>query len=263
MHRFFVPAHLLGSPTIVLGGSQAHQMRRVLRLRPSEHVVLLDNQGWAYEARLVSYDGDDVRLEAISRQPAAGEPLAHIVLFQAVLKGDRFEFVVQKATELGVRRLVPMVCERSVVAELGAIQNKHDRWQRVAQEAAEQCGRGLFPEVAPCQPFSVALSQALRPCAGAEQLPALRLIPWEEERAVALRSVLESCNFMGGACIQIYIGPEGGFTEAEIALACSHGVRAVSLGPRILRSETAALVAVSNTLYATGDLGLPPAGGVT
>jgi 16S rRNA (uracil1498-N3)-methyltransferase len=254
MQHFFVPAETLARQPVTLTGEQARQVQRVLRMRPGEHVTLLDNRGAACEAVLLSYGKDEAHFQTLRRWQATGEPSIHITLYQAVLKGEHFIYALQKATEVGVSAFVPMICERNVVDDLDAIEGKRPRWQRILQEAAEQSGRGRIPTLAAPQLFADALSD--RPAGS--RVPAdaalLRLIPWEEEHGVTLRDALVACNLRIVTRIQVYIGPEGGFSTAEIELARLHGVRPVSLGARILRAETAGVVAAAAILYEAGEI---------
>ena len=243
MHRFFVSPEVFASHPVVLIGDQAHQIRRVLRLRLGERVTLLDGQGYAYEAILIALGETDAKFQVVKRWAAESEPQTHITIFQAVLKGDNFTWALQKGTEVGVSRFVPTVCARNVVDDLDAAEGKRERWERIIQEAAEQCGRGRLPELAPAELLPQALSYP-------SEAGTLRLIPWEGERSNRLRDVLTGCNFAGGARIEMFIGPEGGFTEEEVALARRYGVQPVTLGPRILRAETAGVIAAAQILFA-------------
>jgi 16S rRNA (uracil1498-N3)-methyltransferase len=251
MHRFFVAPNVLDRRPVLLGGEQAHQIRRVLRLRPGERVTLLDDCGWAYEASLLSYGESDARFEIIGRWAAQGEPLTRITLCQALLKGDRFGWVLQKGTEVGISRFVPVICERNVADDRGAAERKRERWERIIRESAEQSGRGRLPALAPTQSFA-AVVQAEAP--GPTAFPPLRLILWEEEHRTTLRQALAGCNFTEGASIEILVGPEGGFEAGEVESAERRGARRVSLGPRILRAETAGVVAAAAILYEAGEM---------
>lgn len=246
MHRFFVPGSALAQQPVILTGDVAHQMRRVLRLAPGARVTLLDGEGWAYEAEVVAVTGKDVRLIVAARTEAAGEPRVSVTLHQAVLKGERFEWALQKGTEIGVSAFAPLVTERTIIDDLQAVEGKRVRWQRIIREAAEQCGRGRAPLLLPGQLLRSAVK-------GPPQGEVLRLIPWEGERALTLSEALRGCNFSTDTRIELFIGPEGGFTEAEIDWAQRHGVKPVTLGPRVLRAETAGLVATAALLYHAGE----------
>ena len=264
MHRFFVSPQAFASHPVILTGDQAHQVRRVLRLRLGERVELLDGQGYAYEAILIALGETDAKFQVAKRWAATGEPRAHITLFQAVLKGDNFAWALQKGTEVGVNRFVPTVCARNVVDDLDAVEGKRERWARIIQEAAEQCGRGWLPELAPAELFPQAVAE--RPASPALVHPAknnpvpasegeaLRLIAWEGERATRLRDALAGCNFAAAPRIEVFVGPEGGFTDEEVAMARRYDVQPVTLGPRILRAETAGVIAAALILYEAGDV---------
>ncbi len=271
MDRFFVSPGLLRSRAIVLTGEQAHRVRRVLRLRPGERVQLLDNLGSVYEAVLSGYGPQEAHFLIEGQEVAGGEPATHLTLFQSTLKGERFEWVLQKGTELGTSRFVPLICARNVVDDRRAVDGKRERWQRIIQEAAEQSGRGRLPELAPCLCFGDAVrsAPALAPrSAGTPgsrpaESGAIRLIPWEGVRDDGgrcpqpprpLREVLAGCNIRAGMRIEVFVGPEGGFDAAEIQLARNHGILPVSLGPRILRSETAGVVAAATIMYEVGEI---------
>jgi 16S rRNA (uracil1498-N3)-methyltransferase len=247
MHRFFVPPQAFTSQPVVLTGDQAHQIRRVLRLRLGERVTLLDGQGDAYEAILIALGETDAKFQVVGRWEAEGEPRTHVTLFQAILKGDNFTWALQKGTEVGVSRFVPTICARNVVDDLDAAEGKRERWARVIQEAAEQCGRGRLPELAPAELLPQAL--AYPPAQGT-----LRLMAWEGERSTRLRDLLAGRNFSGETRIEVFVGPEGGFTEEEVAAARRYGILPVTLGPRILRAETAGVVAATLILYAAGEM---------
>jgi 16S rRNA (uracil1498-N3)-methyltransferase len=247
-HRFFVsPADFAQQP-VVLTGEQAHQVRRVLRLRLGETVTLLDGRGAAGEAQLIALDERSAGFQVTHRWRMPREPGVHITLYQAALKGERFGWALQKGTEVGISRFVPVVCERNVVDDLDAVEDKRDRWQRIIQEAAEQSGRSYLPELSPAQFFNQAVQASER-----EEISTVRLIPWEGEREARLRDVLVTCNLTEQTRIQLFVGPEGGYSEGEIALARHHGIQPISLGPRILRAETAGVVAAAAILYQAGE----------
>jgi 16S rRNA (uracil1498-N3)-methyltransferase len=244
--RFFVSGALLAQRPVALTGDVAHQMRRVLRLAPGARVTLLDGEGWEHEAEVIAVTAREVRLNVLSRRDAGGEPRVKITLYQAVLKGERFEWALQKGTEAGVSAFAPLVTERTIIDDLHAVEGKRERWQRIIREAAEQCGRGRVPLLLP--------GQLLRGAVKAPALEdALRLIPWEGERSQTLSAALAACNFSAGGGIELFVGPEGGFSSAEIDWAQRHGVKPVTLGPRVLRAETAGLVATVAVLYHAGE----------
>lgn len=247
MHRFFVPPSALAQSPVILTGDVAHQIRRVLRLAPGDRVLLLDGEGVSCEAEVRAVTAKDVRLTVVARDLATGEPAIHITLYQAVLKGEHFAWALQKGTEVGISAFVPVITERSIIDDMQTVEAKRERWRRIIQEAAEQCGRGRVPELLPGQMLSNALKHAAWP-------DAVRLIPWEGEQALSLGAALAQRNLLEGTRIEVFVGPEGGFTDGEIDWARRHDVQPVSLGPRILRAETAGLVAAVGILYQAGEL---------
>jgi 16S rRNA (uracil1498-N3)-methyltransferase len=248
MHRFFVPPETLGGgPPVVLPERLAHQLARVLRLTPGDRIVLLDGGGDEWLVRLTAVAPARVEGLIERRQPGAGEPRPRLTLYQAPLKGDQFDYVLQKGTEVGLAAIVPVLTERTIARAID--ERKLARWRRIVQEAAEQAGRAALPAVRP--PLSwAAACQALR------GHPALVL--WEGERALGLGAALRGLPHPPTA-LALLVGPEGGLSEGEVAQARAAGLAVVTLGPRRLRAETAGLVAASAVLYASGDLGGPPA----
>jgi 16S rRNA (uracil1498-N3)-methyltransferase len=223
LHRFFVDD--LDAP---LSGDQARQIAEVLRLAPGARIVLVkDGEEAELELRRVTRAA--VEGSVVERRPARGEPRARITLALPVLRGDRSEEVVEAVTQLGVSRIVPLVSERSVVRELS--DKKKERWQRIARESAETARRGRIPEIAPLAAWSELFERLAPPI----------LVAWEEEPQLPLRMAIPD----GAGALSMVIGPEGGLSFEEVAIARSHGATTVSLGPRNLRSETAAVAAVA------------------
>lgn len=241
MHRFFVSEDSIRGDKVSLDPRVARQLREVLRARQGTRIILLDNTGYEHEVELswVGRDGGEGMVK--DSRPAPGEPRIQIHLYQSILKGDKFELVLQKGTEVGISAFYPVFSLRSVVTDVRP--NKQERWVRVLTEAAEQSGRGRLPLLADPVPFTDA-------CEGLE---GLSLIPYEEERARGLREVLREGNSTGP--VNLFIGPEGGFEEQEVEFARSQGITPVSLGPRLLRADTAGLVAATAVLYELGELG--------
>ena len=246
MHRFFVPPECIDGDEVVVTGPVARQLAMVLRAAPGDRIALLDDTGAEYFVTL-SRVGPREAAGAVTGRAVDAEPPPPIALYQALLKADRFEQALQKCTELGVSRFVPMVTERCVPrVDAKWAANRYPRWRRIVTEAAEQSGRRRIPALE----AAVSLEAA---CDGAE---GVRLIPWEGERVTGIRAALRAAG--PGALrdgVSVFVGPEGGLTEAEIAYAASRGVEPVSLGPRVLRSETAAMAAVAAVQYELGELG--------
>jgi 16S rRNA (uracil1498-N3)-methyltransferase len=243
-HRFFIPANWIVPPTVQIHGQTARQIKSVLRLKRGDEIIVLDNSGTEWKVSLTNIGNDSVTARIVEQQPAQGEPALQLTLYQGTLKGQKFEWVLQKGTELGVSRFVPTICQRSVVNEAAALAKKHDRWQRIIQEAAEQSGRGRWPYLEPAMPLAEALQHAAS--------SALSILPWEEEHHLTLKEVLLEGE---PDTVALFIGPEGGFTPDEAALARRAGCHIVTLGPRILRAETAGLAACSAIFYQIGEWG--------
>ncbi len=249
MHRFFVPPEVLlqTGNDVMLTGPLAHQLHRVLRLRVGEEIVLLDNSGWQYLVAITAISAKGVRAEVRQKSLPANEPRTKITLYQSVLKGERFEFALQKGTELGIVEFVPVIASRCIVTNLSDASAKFARWQRVILEAAEQCGRTKLPNLRPALLFPAACEEASG--------KGLSLIPWEEEKTFSLKWLLRPQAGERPFNINLFIGPEGGFTPDEVALAQDYDIHPVTLGPRILRAETAGIAAAAAILYEMGDLG--------
>ena len=252
MHRFFVPPSWVQGNEVTITGPQARQMARVLRMRPGDKVIVLDNSGWEIEVRLESVDQPLVKGEVLHRRLAGREPRTKVSIYQGVLRSNRFEFILQKGTELGVVQFVPVITDRCVVSDLDAVEKKRRRWEWIIQEAAEQCRRGRKPALRPAILFA-------RACEEARQAGGLSLILWEEEQQLSMRTLLREAppgreQAWPPFTINLFIGPEGGFTPDEIAVAQRYGLVPVTLGARTLRAETAAIAASAAILYDLGDM---------
>jgi len=241
-HRFFVPKNCITPPTVQLPADVARQVNTVLRMQPGDKIVVLDNSGTAWQVKLTEVSKSAVRGQIVDQQSAAGEPKLHLTLYQGTLKAQKFEWVLQKGTELGVSRFVPTVCQRSVVRDRNALLKKQSRWQQIIREAAEQSGRGKLPVLHSVMSLAEALT--------ATQPEELILMPWEEATDESLNTVLVEPV----TNIALFIGPEGGFSAAETTNAQRTGARLVTLGPRILRAETAGLAACAAIMYQAGEL---------
>jgi 16S rRNA (uracil1498-N3)-methyltransferase len=245
MNRFFLdPADIQGDH-VLLGGPQAHQIGRVLRLVAGERIVVLDNCGWEYEVVLTAVASSQAAGRVVEKRPACGEPAKDLVLYQSLLARDKFELVLQKCTEVGVRRFVPVVTERSVVRNAQAFgQDRLDRWGRILTEAAEQSERGRVPELRPPVRFEQAVAE------GGPGEARLLACPRLEEQS--LKGAL--AQGAGPGPVALLIGPEAGLSDREVDAARSAGWRPFNLGRRILRTETAAVVASALVLYELGQM---------
>jgi 16S rRNA (uracil1498-N3)-methyltransferase len=236
----------VGASRVRFDAAEAHHLRRVLRLRAGAVVEATDGTGRLYTVRVAALEAEggwgtiEARAEPERESPCA------ITLAQAILKGDRMSWLVQKATEMGVARIVPMETARVVARPAGGAGARQARWERIAREAVKQCGRVVVPAIDP--------PRALRDVAREISEHDAAWVCWEGGG----RALVQAAEDVGApARLLLLIGPEGGFTAAEVALAEAAGARLVSLGPRILRAESAGLAAVALCQFLFGDLGGP------
>jgi 16S rRNA (uracil1498-N3)-methyltransferase len=249
VQRYFVNKDQIVNGRVTIAGDDARHIFRVLRMVPGDNVICCDGTGAAYL----------VVLERLTEAVVTGrilEPLAgrreagiHITLAQGLPKGDKMDMIIQKGTEMGVSRFIPVWMERTVVRYDDRKEAKRmERWRRIAKEAAEQAHRDRIPVVEPPVPFHACISRL--------SLYDLAILPYEKEATRGLRHLLqEVSDHLSLQNVCVVIGPEGGFSEQEVALAEQHGARTVTLGPRVLRAETAGLVVTAAILYHTGELG--------
>lgn len=248
MQRFIVPAAAIHDGVVDFDAGVTHQLRQVLRLAPGARIIVADGRGRAWQAELIEVARAPAQARLLAEVMNHSEPAVRITLFQGTLKADKFEWVLQKGTELGIHRFVPLIAQRSVVRDPSVLAGKRPRWQSIVREAAEQSGRAWLPEVTSALDLATALH-------GHEQPADLHLLCWENETSRRLRDVLPAGEAAGRAlAIDLFIGPEGGFAEDEVAAARARGVHVISLGPRILRAETAGLTVVAALLYALGEM---------
>lgn len=244
MNRFFIPSEWIEGKRVSLHDPYAHQMCHVLRLRPGDWVVVLDNCGREFDVCLTDVGKQLVVGEVRGERVCVAEPKTQVVLFQSMLKRDKFEWVLQKCTEVGVTRIVPVITQRSIVQKISIKSEKRERWQTIVREAAEQCGRGRVPELADPVTLKQSLSVSLD----------LRIMASLDGEPVSLHEVMSKANSATGSKIGIWIGPEGGFHPEEVALAEEAGAACVRFGQRVLRTETAAVVASSLILHELKEL---------
>lgn len=244
LRRFFVPRGSLRARNVTLGPALAHRLVRVLRLRRGDHVVLSEGGPREYVVQLTGVSGNAITGVVVEERASPPEPGVTLVLYQALVRPNRFDLVLEKGTELGVSRFVPVITARSQNQGEEASAARMERWQRIVLEAAEQSERGRPPAIdAP-----IALEQAL---SGA---PGTRMFPYEEDRGLGLGACVRGL-VPRPSVVSLFIGPEGGFDPAEVEAAREAGAAIVSLGRRVLRSETAAIVACTIVLAELGELG--------
>lgn len=248
MNRFFLLNTMIEPGQSVDLSPLAHQLLRVLRLNPGQQILLLDGENTEYLTEITTLARRQASGTVLSRHRVEREPSSRLTLYQCSLKADKFEWVLQKGTELGLSAFTPVISERSVVRPAATLLKKYDRWRTIIREAAEQSGRGRLPALN--EPLSI--TDAIQFATG------LRYLPWEEMNqsgeAVGLGTAVD-LEKAGTQMISMMIGPEGGLTAGEAGVAVEAGWRTVSLGPRILRAETAALAGIAIIMERLAELG--------
>ena len=241
MHRFFAEPGQIGEKEIVITGADVNHIRNVLRMRADEEVLIADGQGAEYRCKLTDLGENEVRAQILWKLDGNAELASAVTLFQGLPKSDKMDLIVQKCVELGVDRIVPVSTKRAVVKlDAKKEQTRLKRWNTISESAAKQSGRGVIPEVSGVMSFEKALEEA-------KKLEVL-LIPYERAEHMA-----ETRRVMGeirpGQSVGIFIGPEGGFEESEVEEAVAAGAQAITLGRRILRTETAGLAVMAMLGY--------------
>jgi len=244
-NRFFISVSNLQGDRVRLSPEQSHQIHHVLRLRPGDSIVILDGAGSEHDVTLTRVEKREVVGQVTGTRPARGEPTVQVTLFQSVLAREKFEWVLQKGTEVGVSRFVPVLTERSLVRVKTIEDNKLDRWRRILLEAAEQSHRGRVPDLDQIALFNDVLCDLAHFDRS--------LIAATSGPTRSLKDALSSGD-RPPASVAVLIGPEGGFSDDEVRQACDHGAVPIGLGPRILRTETAAVVVPALVLHELGEL---------
>ena len=244
MPRLHVEKARLGDDSVILSDEDHHYLTRVLRLGPGDRLTLFDGDGGEAEAEIARVGPRASEARVLSRRRVERPPGPELTLVQALARGEKLDLVVQKATELGVARIIPVTTERAVSPDLLRGTSRRQRWEKIAREAARQSGRADLPEIEPVTSFPLALAAAPR--------EALKLLFFEGARGNHLREALPATPPPSAV---LAVGPEGGFTEGEVARAREAGFAVVGLGPRTLRTETAAMAVLAIVGYAIGDLG--------
>ena len=247
MTRFFISSDQIKDNSVILKGEDRHHLLNVLRKGLGDEIAVLNGKGEEFLVRITEATIDQVKGEIVRQVERQSEPRVKITLVQSLPKADKFEWILQKNTELGVSRFQPVFTERSnIKLDQAAQSRKLERWNKIIREAAEQSGRQIIPVLEPIRRWSEMLA--------AYSGIGLVLIPWEGQSGQPLKQVLERQPGIPGS-VTVLIGPEGGFSLKEVEEAKEKGAIPVTLGPRILRTETAGLVVASALLYHFGDLG--------
>ncbi len=240
MHRFFIDRNNIKKGGIIITGENVNHISKVLRLKKNDKIILCDGKGTDYMVSIDSMDKYTVRTTIIHKGVSIGETDLDVVVYQGVPKSSKMDFIIQKCTELGVNRIVPVLNTRTVVKLITEKEEikKVERWRRIAEEAAKQSGRGKIPVIDMPMTFENALSEAVS--------KDLLLMPYELEKKNTLKETIKGKNTNS---IGIFIGPEGGFEPDEVQMALNKNVITVTLGNRILRTETAGFVILSCIMY--------------
>ena len=238
MSRFYVDPSAVGPESIRLEGPAVSHIRQVLRMRSGDDLTLCDGAGTDYDCRILSFEGNACIAQILERRQTTQELPVRSTLYQGLPKKDKMELIVQKAVELGACEIVPVMGRRSIakLEDPKKESKKLERWNAIAQGAAEQSGRGILPKVRPVLSFS----EAIREMAALD----MGILPYEKASGM-LKSRELIKRAAAGQTAGVLIGPEGGFDPEEVRQACEAGIHTISLGKRILRTETAGMSVLS------------------
>ncbi|MCQ4726721.1 16S rRNA (uracil(1498)-N(3))-methyltransferase [Anaerotignum faecicola] len=242
MPRYFIKPEDMHGETVFIRDEDAKHLGGVLRAKEGDIVEACDGRGMDYSCVIKEVGKTEILMEIESARPTESEPKTKITLFQGLPKADKMELIIQKCVEIGVWRIVPVAAERSVVRLEGKDAGKKlERWRKISLSAAKQSGRGIIPEIGEIVSFKEAVKMAA--CFDGAA------IPYEKEEKNGIK---EYANSFDGSSLGLFIGPEGGFDDREIEFAVKNNISPVTLGKRILRTETAAMVSAAILLYELG-----------
>lgn len=238
MHRFYVEPKQILEDVIRITGPDVNHIRNVLRMKQGDEIIICNGQGKDYYCIINEVSEVEITARISSCKDTNSELKAKITLFQGLPKQDKMELIIQKAVELGAYEIVPVLTKRSVVKldNKKKEEKKLERWQAIAESAAKQSGRGIIPVVKPVMTFAEAVNYT--------ENMGLGLIPYENAKGMQFTKEIMN-NLNNYTSIGVMIGPEGGFEDTEVELAVSHGIHPVTLGKRILRTETAGFAILS------------------
>ncbi len=239
---FYVKPDNVHGNELIFSEDEAHHLSTVTRKKKGDTVWAVDGEGTAYEVEILYIEKNEVRAKILRTRRRIGEPVAEVTLAQGILKGEKFDWLVEKATEIGVRRIIPLISERSITV---AGPQKIARWKRIALSAMKQSGRSILPEISSAQPMKRILAMGSN-CH-------YRLIAHQGPGSIPLKTSRENRSILNPKSLLI-VGPEGGFTKEEIEQAAEQGFTSVTLGPRRLRAETAGIVLTALLLSQLGEL---------
>ncbi len=241
MHRFFVDGVNTQGDNIIITGDDVNHIKNVLRLKSGDEILVGDGNGMDYQCRIEDIAQDMVTASVVDVFKNAAELPVRITLFQGMPKSDKLELIIQKAVELGAYEIVPVLTKRTVVKiDDKKAGKKIDRYNGIAESAGKQSGRGIIPEVKPFMTFKQAIEYA--------KTLDMNLIPYEEAKGIEYsREVIK--DIKDKKSLGIFIGPEGGFAKEEVDMAVAMGAKCITLGNRILRTETAGLAVLSIIMF--------------
>ncbi len=257
MIRIFLPAEQLRSEHTVITGDNARHLALVLRIQPGEIITIFDGQGYRYECTVNQVHKKEITVQLNRKEPYSVESPISVVLAQGLPKGDKMDLIIQKATELGATRIIPLITERSQVKQT----NKLERWKKIALSASRQSGRDRITDISDAVTLGEFLAPQMAPpgkvysedIKGVKLKSTLRILLSEDYKLRNLRQLLGDNSSVEEVILMV--GPEGGFSRTEVQASSEKGFTEASLGPRILRTETAPLAAISIIQYALGDMG--------
>ena len=240
MHRFFIDKKNICKDNIHIEGDDVQHISRVLRLKEGDKIMLCDQQGTDYYVSITELSKHSVKTAVISKEPSKGEPSMEVVLYQGVPKSTKMDLIIQKCTEMGITRVVPVMTARTVVKleSQKDEEKKTARWTKIAEEAAKQSARGIVPRIN----MPMSFEQALMDSKDLDMV----LIPYELEKDMSVKKALQG---KVPKSIGFFIGPEGGFDDNEIEKAKQNNIVPVTLGSRIMRTETAGFAILTCLMY--------------
>lgn len=246
MPKFFTARENISDTQIIIDSEDAKHIQRVLRLGEGDEITVCDGRGIDYIAKIAEIDKNVVMCDIVTSHRCDTEPGVKVTLYQGLPKAAKMDYIIQKTTELGICRIVPVKMSRCVVKleNAAAEKKKVERWQKIAYEAAKQSGRGVIPEIA----MPMTFDEALLDMQGSDMVFA----PYECEQETRLRDVIENSNAISSAAFMI--GPEGGYDLTETDKLKAAGVKTITLGRRILRTETAGEAVLAMLMYGMGEI---------
>ena len=250
MPHFYVKPEHIRQGRFIIDGEDSHHLQHVLRKKIGDVIRMFDGKSRAYQGIIETLKPHEIIGTIIDRKDTTDEAGVQIHLFQSLPKGSKFDFIIEKCTELGVSSITPVISERCIkkITPEESLKKK-DRWGKIARSASEQCGRDSIPIIHPLKYFVDAVKQTSH--------DAVQLIPWEGEEHCSLKAALHRGVIKGEKnipAVNIWIGPEGGFSLQEITLARENNMHTVTLGKHILRTETAGLVTLALIQYELDNL---------